>query len=73
MMWDGGNGSMWQWGGLMILAVLAAIAVGTWLVVRASRHPERRVGDRARDILAERYANGDLSTDEYHERRDALR
>ena len=72
MMWDGG-GWMWLWGSLMMLAVVAAVLVGVWLVVRGTRQPEPRPGDRARDILADRYARGELSTDEYHERLDALR
>jgi len=29
--------------------------------------------DRARDILAERYARGELTTDEYRERLEQLR
>jgi uncharacterized membrane protein len=30
-------------------------------------------GDRARSILAERFARGEISTDEFRERLDALR
>ena len=72
MMWDNGNGWMWLWGSLMMLAVIAAVLAGVWLVVRGTRHPEPRPGDRARDILAERYASGELSAEEYRERLDAL-
>jgi putative membrane protein len=35
---------------------------------RWSRHRERGGIDRARDILAERFARGELSSDEYRER-----
>jgi putative membrane protein len=74
MMWghDGG-GWMWLWATIMMLAVVAAVGVVVWLVVRSTRQPEPRSGDRAREILAERYARGELSTEEYHERLDALR
>lgn len=73
MMWDDGSGWMWLWGTLMMLVVVAAIVAGVWLVVRGTRQPESRPGDRARDILAERYARGELSTEEYHERLGGLR
>jgi putative membrane protein len=71
-MW-GGHGWMWLWGTLMMLVVIAAALAGVWLVVRGSRHPEPRPGERARDILAERYARGELTADEYRERLDTLR
>ncbi len=52
------------------LAVVALIAAAVWLVARSvgDRRPSR-----AREILDERYARGELTTDEYHERLDALR
>lgn len=75
MTWDDGTGWMWLWGSLMMLAFVAAVVVGVWLVVRATSHTPPSTGDRerARDILAERYARGELTTDEYRERLDALR
>jgi putative membrane protein len=51
----------------------AAIAAVIWLVVRGTRPHERSNTDRARQILAERYARGEISGDEYWERLDQLR
>lgn len=73
MMWGNRAGWVWLWGTLMMLAVIAAIAVGAWLIIRSTRRPETTTGNRAREILAERYARGELSTEEYHERLNALR
>jgi len=64
-----GGGWMWLWGVAMM--VLFAVLI-VWLVrvgtapsgYSASRIPT----DRAREILAERYAKGELSTDAYRER-----
>ena len=64
-----GGGWMWLWGSLMMLSWVVIIAAAIWFLTR------RRDGtgtSRARDILDERYARGDLSTEEYHERRDHL-
>ena len=65
-----GGGWMWLWGTLMMLTWVAVIAAAVWLVARS-------LGDgrpsRAREILDERYARGELTTDEYRERLDALR
>ena len=70
--WDGGW--MWLWGGMMMLAFAAVIGVIVWAAVRAGAPPAGpSAGERARDILAERYARGELTTDEYVERVDALR
>lgn len=65
-----GGGWMWLWGTLMMLTWVALIAAAVWLVARSvgDRRPSR-----AREILDERYARGELTTDEYHERLDALR
>ncbi len=72
MMWDNNNGSMWLWGTLMILVVAAAIGVAVWLISRNTRQPHTQPQDRAREILDERFARGELSTDEYQERLKVL-
>ncbi len=65
-----GGGWMWLWGlGMMALFVVLLV----WLIRASSagttpRNPERNATDRAREILAERYARGELSTEEYRER-----
>lgn len=62
--WGGG----WHWFPFALLWIGLAVLV-TWLIV--SRKGPSGV-DRARDILAERYARGELTNDEYRERLDRL-
>ncbi|HLG71639.1 MAG TPA: SHOCT domain-containing protein [Chloroflexota bacterium] len=75
MAWQGGYGAAWAHGGpwlfagpLFGLLWLAVIAVGVILLVRYLRERDDRGGGHARAILDERYARGELSTDEYRER-----
>lgn len=69
--WDGGW--LWLWGSLMMLFWAAVIGLAVYWVVRSLRSPREASGvDRAREILAQRYARGELTTDEYRERLDAL-
>jgi len=74
-MWDDhmGSGWMWLWGALVMLAVLGAVALVVWLTTRGSRTSPDDGARRARDILGERYARGELSTEEYHDRLEHLR
>lgn len=70
---DFGHMSGWGWGWmiggwLMMISVVALIA---W-AVRSSAGPQRRPYG-PEDILAERFARGDLSKEEYEERRSVLR
>ena len=72
-----GYGSMWPMGAMMfgwlVLTVLA-VAVVVWAVVRFSS-PGAGGHDTstARRILDERYARGELDTEEYSRRLTALR
>lgn len=69
MMWDGGT----SWVGWIFMAgwwVLAVLAV-VWLV-RAAAGPAGNGRDSARRILDERFAAGELSLEEYEERRRLL-
>jgi putative membrane protein len=59
-------------GPLFGLFWLAVIAVGVYLLVRYGL-PHGGRAARARDILDERYARGELSSEEYRERADHLR
>jgi putative membrane protein len=71
-----GSGEHWgpgPLGPLFLLLWLAVLGGIAWLLVRNSRRREPSGTDRARDILAERYARGDLSGDEYRERLEGLR
>lgn len=73
-MGDGGwRDGMWIWGPLLMIVWLALAVIVTWFLVRsandraaAARQPAD--AERACDILAERYATGELSTEEYNER-----
>ena len=69
-----GGGWMWLWGVAMMSLFVVLIV---WLV-RAGDSAARHYGasgpvprdptERGREILAERYAKGELSTEEYQER-----
>ena len=65
--WD--HGFWWAPFGLLWLVVFGALI---WLIVRTARREQRGV-DRASEILAERFARGELSRDEYRERLSELR
>ncbi|HEX6263035.1 MAG TPA: SHOCT domain-containing protein [Actinomycetota bacterium] len=75
MMGDGWGG--WIWGALMMLLFWGGlIALVVFLVrgspSRTSHGEERRRGPEARDILAERFARGEISEDEFEQRRRVL-
>jgi putative membrane protein len=59
------------WWPLWLLFWAALLATGVWLIMRRQN---RRGGplDRAREVLAERYARGELSAEEYRERLEEL-
>ena len=69
-----GGGWMWLWGVAMMSLFVVFIV---WLIRADATGPRRDQTqapthrgptDRGKEILAERYANGELSTDEYRER-----
>ncbi len=66
-----GGGWMWLWGTLVMVGLVAAVV---WIARSAGatrRTPPTTPTSgqsRARDILAERYAHGELTTEEYRER-----
>ncbi|MEV0901608.1 SHOCT domain-containing protein [Actinoplanes sp. NPDC049802] len=71
------NGPMWPMGGMMIgwlLLTVLIVGLVVWLAVSYAR-PRGGTEDTgtARRILAERYARGELDTEEYNERLAALR
>lgn len=69
--WGEAAGWPWLWP-LMWLAWIAVIAAVVWLALRTTRGG-RSGSDRAKDLLAERYARGEITTDEYRERLGELR
>ncbi len=68
------SGAEHAWWPLWPLLWIAVIATLVWLFARRRRAPEGPRGlDRAREILAERYARGEITSDEYRERLERLR
>ena len=69
-------GSMWPMGGMMIAWLLITVLVVGAVVwaVSTNARPRGSTDDtgKARRILAERYAAGELDTEEYTRRREAL-
>ena len=71
-----------HWGGpvgffplfpLVPLLWLALIGGLVWWLTRGGRLPGRSGLERAQEILAERYARGEVSSEEYRERVEHLR
>jgi putative membrane protein len=62
---DGSGHGWWPLWPLLWIAVLATIV---WLFFRRTGGRDRDPTDQARGILAERFARGELSADEYRER-----
>ncbi len=77
MMWGPSGGGWWGfWMMLIAVLFLALIVVGVVLIVRSlpegggrARGPE---GNRALDILDERFARGEIDHNEYEDRRRVL-
>ena len=73
-----GDGSGWGWGVLMMVLVLLAVVVVVWLVVRSTQStaaagPPADANFRARELLGERLAKGEIGPEEYQERISQLR
>lgn len=67
----GEHGHIWFPFGLFWLALLG---LGIWFLVRSRRFRTPPTGmERAREILAERFARGELTGEEYRERLEQLR
>jgi putative membrane protein len=68
--WDGGWGIVWGLGTLAFwIAVIAVIVI---LVPAAARSPQGVGGRSALRVLEERYARGEISRDEFLDRRAVL-
>lgn len=72
--WDGGWGMGWGWFGLghllwWVFIVVAVVALFRWLGSGAGRIG----GDRALQILRERYARGEIDQAEFDERMKRLK
>lgn len=78
-MWGDMGGWGWGWGmfGVVhmllwwVLIILGIVVLGKWLFGGGSRS-DSRAADRALEILAERYARGEINKQEYEEKRRDL-
>lgn len=75
--WDGhmwwGGSWMWLVGGLLVVGLFVLAGLAVWTLARPSRPPGSATPpSRSRAILNERYARGELSTEEYRERLGVL-
>lgn len=73
--WHGGDGEWWWIGRTVVTVVwivLAVLAV-RWLVFGRGRWERMSGMERARGVLAERYARGEIDAQEYEERAKRLR
>ena len=68
-----GGGWAWLWAPVLLLLWAGLIAAVGWSQARSARPGEPSGTERARDVLAERYARGELTTEEYRERLEQLR
>lgn len=75
--WDGTHDHMgrgWWWVmGIGWLVFLALVAVVTVILVRHFTQISPARGSSAENVLAERFARGEIDEDEFRRRRDALR
>jgi putative membrane protein len=67
------HGSEWghAWWPVWPIFWVAVVGLVAWLIVRRSRHRHDPL-DRARGVLAERYARGELTGEEYRARLDDI-
>ena len=83
--YDSAGGWMWGFGGLMMLGVLVLIGLAASAVVTATNRAHHSAAgdgapvsgdaggrDRTRQVLDERYARGEMNTDDYTERPHTL-
>ncbi len=67
---DGGPG-LWLWISWMVLFWGALVATGVYFIWR--RPTRADAGPSAEEVLAERYARGEIDAEEYRQRRVVLR
>ena len=79
--YDGGGAWMWVFGGLMMVGVLVLIGLVVWAVTAATNRGAAAAATspadvggrtRTRQVLDERYARGELNSEEYTERLHTL-
>lgn len=74
MMWWSGSwsGSDWLWMSLMMVLFWGLIGVGVYWLVRSARGPAEHHHETPEDILAKRFAGGQISADEYAQAKKVL-
>ncbi|MET3768991.1 putative membrane protein [Marisediminicola sp. UYEF4] len=87
MMWGNGYGSGWMWlfGIMVFLGLILVIGAIVWAIANGNRssgqaasgadragQPQGLGSSKAKQILDERYARGEIDAQEYRDRRDAL-
>jgi putative membrane protein len=70
---DHADGWHHGWWPLWLVVWLAIAVTVVWLLSRRWREPRSGGLDRAREILAERYARGELTSEQYRDRLQQLR
>jgi len=68
--WDNGWWLVWRFS--MLLLFVVVIGFVFWWARRSSWRREPTGAERARDILAERFARGEISAEEYRERLEQI-
>ena len=75
MNWYGNTGGQsWIWMSLMMLGGLVFLGVAAWAIMRSTRSDRLQSGavGSPRTILDRRFANGEITADQYAEARRAL-
>ncbi len=70
------DGWTWWWMVPMMIFMLAVVGVIVWALANATRGaatPQPPPARSPEDVLAERFARGEIDSAEYHERLTALR
>jgi putative membrane protein len=69
-----GSGAWW-WMLPMMFVFLVVVGLAVWAVVNANRSyaPPKPQDPSPDEVLAQRFARGEIDTTEYHERLEALR
>ena len=72
MMWWGGD---WGWSAwlVMSLMMLAFLALVIWVFLSVARRGGSNRHDSGEDILADRFARGEIDENEYRHRRELIR
>jgi len=68
----GWDGTSWVWGVTMMLVMIGVIALVLWAIVRTVGERPKDHGADASQVLAQRFARGEIDQEEFEERRRIL-